>query len=119
MDGSAHEMELGGPDNRSIRDLITDIISNVQHMFRAELRLAKTSSVQAVKAYAVSAICCLYAGALIIAAIVFFLAYWLPLWLASLALGIAIGIAAGVFFVAGQRKIERLERSIQDVKEVI
>jgi hypothetical protein len=119
MDGSAHEMELGGPDNRSIRELITDIISNVQQMFRAEIRLARTSSAQAVKAYAVSAVCGLYSGALIMAAIVFLIAYWLPLWLASLIVGVVVGIAAAIFFSMGKRKLERLERSIQDVKEVI
>lgn len=119
MDGGAQGMEIGRQDNRSIRDLIADIISNVQQMFRAEIRLAKTSSMQAAKAYALSVVCGLYAGALILAAIAFFAANWMPLWLSSLVLGILAGIAAAIFFSMGKRKLARLERSIQEVKEVI
>ena len=117
--GSSPEMEIHGPDSRSFRDLINDIISNVQQMFRAELRLAKANSTKAVKAYAAGAICGLYAGALVLAAVVFFLAYWTPLWLASLIVGVLMGITALILLSAGKRRVERVEKSIQQVKEAI
>jgi uncharacterized membrane protein YqjE len=115
-------------EDRSFSDLFQSIVSNVQEIVRAEVRLAKTElREEALKAKVSGAI--LGAGALAAVFAAFFLlfagyhalALILPAWAAALVTGAALAVIAGVALAGGMKRLRQVhpapERTVESIKE--
>jgi|ERR1039457_6628808 uncharacterized membrane protein YqjE len=115
-------------EDRSLSDVLQDVIRNVQEIVRSEVRLAKTEiREEAIKAK--SATLLLGAGAVTaILAILFLLlmavyalALVMPRWAAALIVGAALAVVAGVTLPAGVRRFKQIhptpERTVETIKE--
>ena len=114
--------------DRSLSDVLQDIIRNVQEIVRSEVRLAKTE-IREEAAKARSSMLLLAAGAVTaILAIVFLLlmiVYALTLvtpgWAAALIVGTILAVVASVMLTADVRRFKQIhptpERTIETIKE--
>ena len=113
---------------RSLKEVVQDIIGNVQDIVHSEIRLAKAEITdQAAKArraisfMGAGALAGLYSVALVLVACVLALAIILPVWLAALIMGVVTGIAAAVFLRIGATRLRNVntipKRTINSVRE--
>ena len=114
--------------DRSVSDVLQDIIRNVQEIVRSEVRLAKTeireeaaktkSSGLLLGAGAVAAI---FALLFLLLTIVYALALVMPNWAAALIVGAALAVVASVIFTAGLKQFKQIhptpERTVETIKE--
>jgi len=113
---------------RSISDVVQDIIRNVQEMLRSEVRLAKTElREEAVKAKTAGAL--LGGGAVSAFFAVFFLLLMtvyaltrvLPDWAAALIVAAFTAIVAALMLTAGIKRFKQVhptpERTVENIKE--
>jgi len=111
---------------RSIAAVIGDIVGNIQHIVRAEIRLAKAEAGQELAVLRRGAIWCgiaavaaFFAVMFLLLAGVYALALWLPMWAAALIVGGlmlvigAVGAARGVQSL----KVPTLPRTTRSLKE--
>ena len=120
--------DLGISRDRSMAEILKDIIGNVQKIVRGEVRLAK----QEVKAEAVKAwnsarmlmvgwILALFAAGYVLLGIVYALALAIPAWAAAGAVGIVLAIAAAASISAGLNRWKLVhpapEKTIETIKE--
>lgn len=115
---------------RSIVDVLKDIASNIQHLIRSEIRLARTElQDQLIKArggitlIAAGGILALLGFLFVLLAAVFALALVLPAWAASLIVAI---VTAGVGGLLASKGISRLKqvtlpppRTVASIQETI
>jgi uncharacterized membrane protein YqjE len=105
------QMESG----RSIAGVLQDILTNVQTIIRAEVRLAK-AEVRDEATKAISSAIWLFAGAVTaVCALTFALwtvAYALatvwPMWAAALAVAVVLGAASALLITAGVKRLKRV-----------
>jgi hypothetical protein len=113
---------------RSLTDVLHDILTNIQDIIRYEFRLAKAEmGDQASKARAAlimfgsGALAGVYAGALLLTACVLGLSLWVAPWLAALIVGVVAGITAGALIAVGRSRMEKVnprpQRTIDSVRE--
>ncbi len=112
---------------RSISDVLQDIVGNVQDIVRSEVRLAKselTAELIKVKAAApmliVGGVTALLAALFLAWAAVYALAVVLPMWAAALIVMALLAIIGGVALSAGLKILQRVnppERTIASMKE--
>jgi len=113
---------------RSLTDVLHDILTNIRDIIRYEFRLAKAEiGDQAAQArgalimFGSGALAGVYAGALLLTACVLALSTWVAPWLAALMVGMAAGIVAGALIAAGRRRMEKVnprpQRTIESVRE--
>jgi len=122
----AWQKEMWRPD-RSIGEMLQDIVRNVQEIIRSEVRLAKTEITQeaskAARAGAmvgVGAVLGLYAVGFILLTCVYALSIVLAPWLSALIIGVLVAIAAGVAVSAGIKNMKRVskpEKTIETIRE--
>jgi hypothetical protein len=114
--------------DRSISDVVRDILANVQDIFRSEVRLAKAEIRQEATRAASSAVWVIagLVGALsawmfLLWTIAYGLATIMPLWAATLVMTVAMGVTGGALIYAGIRRFGRLkaipERTVESLKE--
>jgi|ERR1019366_4140718 uncharacterized membrane protein YqjE len=115
-------------EDRSLSDVLQDVIRNVQEIVRSEVRLAKTE-IREEAAKAKSPTLLLGAGALtaifailfLLLMIVYALALVMPSWAAALIVGAALAVVAGVTLSAGIRRFKLIhptpERTVETIKE--
>jgi uncharacterized membrane protein YqjE len=115
-------------EERSVSDVLQDILRNLQDMVRAEIRLAKVE-VREEGRRAVSSGIWIGAGAVAAASawifVLWTLAYALatrmPTWAATLVVALAMAAAAAVLIKGGMDRIKRIqpipERTVESVKE--
>jgi membrane protein len=112
--------------DRPIAQMIGDIVGNVQHIVRAELRLARAElkeDVSLVRRAAVLGAIGALAGTLGLAflclAAVYALALVVPAWAAALIVAIVVMAAAALCFVAARRHVSQLgfPKTIATVQE--
>jgi uncharacterized membrane protein YqjE len=115
-------------EDRSLSDVLQDVIRNVQEIVRSEVRLAKTE-IREEAARAKSATLLLGAGAVtaifailfLLLTIVYALALVMPSWAAALIVGAALAVTASVTLPAGVRRFKQipptLERTVGTIKE--
>ena len=103
------------PGDRSVSDVLQDILRNVQDILRSEVRLAKAEIRQEAMQAASSAlwVTCGVVGALsawmfLLWTAAYALAAILPMWAATLVIAVAMAGAGGVLIVAGLRKFTRI-----------
>jgi uncharacterized membrane protein YqjE len=111
-------------DERSVSDVLQDIVGNLQDIVRSEISLAKAEikteagkAANASKNLAAGAVLLLYAGGLILLAMVYALSMLLQPWLAALAVGALVSVFGAILISAGRRRMQAPERAIKNVKE--
>jgi uncharacterized membrane protein YqjE len=114
--------------DRSFTDVLEDIVGNVQHIIRSEVRLAKAEiqeeTVKAGKAARIAgsgAVLGLYAVGFLLLTCFFVLEMAVTAWLAALIVALVVGAVAGVLINSGIKSIKRVnprpERTINSLKE--
>ena len=115
-------------DERSVPDVLQDIVRNVQDIVRCEVRLAKVeireearraiSSGVWIGAGTVGAVS---AWTLLLWTLAYALATRMPMWAATLAVAVVMAAAAAVLVMGGIRRAKRIqpipERTVESVKE--
>jgi len=111
---------------RSMGDVVKDIISNVQEMVRSEVRLARaeirqdmTESMAAGKLLAAGAGLAAFAGLFGLVAVALLLGAVMPLWLSFLIVSVVLGIAGMVLLSKGRARfiVPTPDKTIENVKE--
>jgi hypothetical protein len=114
--------------DRSVSDVLQDILRNVQDMLRSEVRLAKAEIRLEATQAASSALWVTFGVVGVLSGWMFFLwtaAYALaavvPMWAATLLIAAAMAGAGSVLIAAGLRRFTRItampERTIESLKE--
>ncbi len=114
--------------DRSIAEVLQDILRNLQEIIRSEVRLAKTEvREEAVKAKSAGAllgggaVCGLFATFFLLLTIVYALALVLPYWAAALIVAVVLAIIAAIVLSAGVKQFKRVhpvpDKTIENVKE--
>jgi len=114
--------------DRSIADVVQDIIRNVQEMLRSEVRLAKTEiRDEAVKAKSAGvmlgggAVSAIFATFFLLLMIVYALTRVVPDWAAALIVAVFMAIVAGVMLSTGMKRFKQVhptpERTVENIKE--
>lgn len=117
-----------GSSERSISDVLSDIVGNIQDIVRSEIRLAKTEVAEdwrKVRAagilLGVGALLAAYGGFFILLCIANALNQVMPSWAAALLIGIVLGIVAFVLVSAGSTRLRRARnpapRTVATLKE--
>jgi uncharacterized membrane protein YqjE len=120
--------DLGVSRDRSMAEILKDIIGNIQEIVRGEVRLAKQEvKTEAAKAWnsarmlMVGWILALFAAGYVLLGIVYALALAIPAWAAAGGVGIALAIAAAASISAGLRRWKVVhpapEKTIETIKE--
>ena len=118
----------GVTNERSLADVLHDILTNVRDIIRSEVRLAKAEiSDQASKARGAlvlltsGAVAGMAAGALLLTASVLALCLVVAAWLAALIVGLACGIIAAALIMVGRSRMQKVnprpQRTIDSVRE--
>ena len=114
--------------DRSVSDVLQDIVRNVQDILRSEVRLAKAEIRQEATKAASSALWVTFGLVGVLSAWMFLLwtaAYALstilPMWAATLVIAVAMAAVGGALIAAGFRRFARVtpmpERTIESLKE--
>jgi hypothetical protein len=114
--------------DRSVADVLQDILRNVQDMLRSEVRLAKaeirheaTQAAAAALWLTIGFVGLLSAWMLLLWTAVYALAMALPIWAATLVIAVAMVGVGGVVITAGRRRFTRIktmpERTIASLQE--
>jgi len=115
-------------NERSISDVLQDIIGNIQEILRSEIRLAKTEiQTEAGKAkfagllMALGGLTGIFSVGLLLLGIVYALSLVMPNWAAAASVGVVLAIVAGAAVSAGIKRFKQLhptpERTVATVKE--
>ena len=117
-----------GSTDRSLSDVLQDIVRNVQEIVRSEVRLAKIEfREEAMKAK--SSVALLAAGGIagtfavffLLLAVLYALALVMPSWAAALVVGVSLAGMAGVMLTVGVARVRQIhpipERTVQTIKE--
>jgi putative superfamily III holin-X len=113
---------------RSIADVLQDILRNTQELFRSEIRLAKTEIREEATRAASSALWLAAGGVIVLSSWMLLLwtaAYALsavmPMWAATLLTALVTAIIGAILIAVGLRTIKRIapvpERTIDSLKE--
>jgi uncharacterized membrane protein YqjE len=116
------------PGERSIADVLQDIIRDVQEIVRSEMRLAKTElREEAAKAktaaglLAAAAVTALFAVFFVLLTVVDALALVMPRWAAALIVGVGLAVIATVMVMAGLTRLKQIQatpaRAMDSMKE--
>jgi Flp pilus assembly protein TadB len=114
--------------DRSIAEVLQDILRNLQEIIRSEVRLVKTEAREEIgKAKSagllvgVGAVCGLFAAFFLLLTIVCALAIVLPYWAAALIVAVVLAIVASLVLNAGLKQFKRVhpvpDKTIESVKE--
>ena len=117
-------------ENRSLGDIVQDILQDVQKIIQAELRLGrmeiqeKAQRVKSASAFlGAAAVCGLLGAACIITTCIGALTLVMPLWLAALLMGILLFCVAAAAFTMGRTRIEQVDplprETLQTVKDTL
>ena len=113
---------------RSMTEVLQDIVADVQQIIRSEVLLAKTEikeeATQAAKAgglLAVGAVTAFYALGFLLLFCVYLLGVVIVPWAAALIVGVTVAIAAGVLLSTGIKRIKQVsptpQRTVDSLKE--
>lgn len=115
-------------DNRSMVEVLQDILGNVQGLIRAEVKLAKVEikeearkASQAAIVTAAGAIIGIYAVWLLLLTCLYALGLVIPLWASALVLFVVTAILAAVLLSAGKKRFQTVqpkpERTAETIRE--
>jgi uncharacterized membrane protein YqjE len=114
--------------DRSLTEVLQNIIRNVQEIVRSEVRLAKTEIIEeATKAksaalvFSIGAVAAVFATLFLLLMILFALIRVMPDWAAALTVGGVLAIAASILLSAGVKRFKDVhptpERTVETIKE--
>ena len=114
--------------DRSVSDVLQDIIRNIQDIVRSEVRLAKTEVREEVsKAWnasvwiGIGALSGTFSAFFLLFSIMYALSRIVPDWAAALIVGIALAIATGVLLSKGAERFRHVhpapDKTIETLKE--
>lgn len=124
--GTLGEYGYTSRGERSMGDVLKDIISNVQEMVRSEIRLARVElrdeashAAGAAKLIGIGAGLALLGAAFLLVTVALLLALVMPAWLATLIVGAVLGISGFVMLQKGRADfaMPRPTKTIENVKE--
>ena len=115
---------------RSLADVLQDIIANVQDIVRSELRLASVEirqelvkAASAGKVAAAGGVLAFFSFALLLLAAVYALALVMPPWLAALSVAIVLAIAGSILVIAGSKRLKLIhlkpEKTVASIRETL
>jgi len=115
---------------RSLADVLHDIVANIQDIVRSELRLASVEirqelakAASAGKVAAAGGVLALFAFALLLLAAVYALALVMPPWLAALTVAIVLAIAGSILISAGSKRLKLIhlkpEKTVASIRETL
>lgn len=103
------------PSDRSIADVLKDIVANVQHIIRAEVRLAKVEvrdelvkMKRGVVFFAVAGMLGTLAVGVLLLAAVYALSLVLPPWAAALVVAVVTGVIAAICVGTGMKSLKQV-----------
>ena len=113
---------------RSVPEVLQDIVGNLQDIIRSEFRLAKTEikeeaskAARPAAAFGVGLISGIYGIGFMLLAAVYGLSTVMPAWLAALLVGTILAIVAGAFIGSGREKLKRInlipDKAIKSLEE--
>jgi uncharacterized membrane protein YqjE len=113
---------------RSFSDVLQDIVSNIQQIIRAEIRLAqveiKEKANRAARPLSVligGTVLALFGFGFLLLAAVYALSLALPAWLSALIVAVVIAVIAGGLVASGITKLTEInptpEKTVQTMKE--
>jgi uncharacterized membrane protein YqjE len=117
------------PSNeRSVSDVLQDIVGNIQDIVRSEVRMAKTEVREEIAKATTSAwlvgigaLSGFFGAFFLLLAIVYALSTLVPNWAAALIVTVALSIAASAMLSVGVRRFKQVhptpDRTIESVKE--
>jgi uncharacterized membrane protein YqjE len=122
------EVPQTASEERSIVDLVRDIVGNAQEIMRSEVRLAKAEireeALKAAKAggfAAGGAVLGIFALNFILWSIIFGFSTWVPMSFSSLIIGLVIGLIAGGMILAGRSRMKEVnvtpEKTVKSLRE--
>ena len=115
-------------DNRSMVDVLQDILGNVQGLIRAEVKLAKAEvkeeaqkASRAAIVIAAGAVVGIYAVWLLLLTCLYALGLAIPMWAAALTLFVVTAVLAAVLLSAGKKRLQTVkpkpERTMETMRE--
>ncbi|HEY6986775.1 MAG TPA: phage holin family protein [Bryobacteraceae bacterium] len=119
---------MTGENNRSVADVLQDIVANIQAIIRSEVRLAKTEITEettkagrAAGMIAGGTAAGLFTVWLLLLTILFALSTVIPMWSASLVLVVVMAAITIILLSAGKKRWKTVhpkpEKTIESVKE--
>ena len=117
-------------EERSVSDVLRDILGNLQDIVHSEVRLAKVEfksetslAVKAAKPLIAGAVLFLYAGGLLLLALVFGLSVVFPPWVAALSVGVLAALFSTILIGMGRTRLRHVnpkpEKTIETTKEYV
>lgn len=117
-------------EDRSLSELISGVVENLQNIVRYEVQLAKTEITDEAKTagrgiamLAVAAVVGIYAVGLFLLTAVWALATQVDRWLAALIVAVVVTVVAGILAMVGKKRLDEFnpkpEQTIESVKEDI
>lgn len=102
--------------NRSIPEILQDVLTNFQDIVRAEMRLAKAELTEELGAarsggilVGVGAVAAIFSALFLLLACVYALGRVMPNWAAALVVAAAIGLAAAVTLSLGLKRFKTIQ----------
>lgn len=119
---------MATPSQRTVFDVLQDIVSNLQEIIRSEFRLAKVElkekAQRAAKPAAVmgvGAVVAFYGVGFVLLAAVYALSLVIALWAAALIVGVVLAIIGGALLSFSRKALKEIdpvpEKTVQTVKE--
>ncbi|HEX5214615.1 MAG TPA: phage holin family protein [Vicinamibacterales bacterium] len=106
---------MAAESDRSIANVLGDIVGNVQQIIRSEVRLAKVEVGEEIAragrggvTAAAGAVLCMMALGFVLLAAVYALALVWPAWAAALTVGVGAGVIGGVCIRAGLSRLKQV-----------
>ena len=115
-------------EDRSVSDVLRDILGNLQDIVRSEVHLAKAEfkieaghAAKAAKPLIAGAVLALYAGGLLLVALVLGLSLVIPPWMAALAVAVGLSLLAATLIGLGRARLHGVHpqpvKTIETMKE--
>jgi uncharacterized membrane protein YqjE len=115
-------------NNRSISEILQDVLRNLQSIVRSEILLAKTEireeitkAKPAILLLAMGAVCGAFGMFFLLLTIMYALALAVPLWASALIVAAALSIVAAITLNSGQKQMGRVhplpDKTIASMKE--
>lgn len=119
---------MTGANDRSLTEVLQDIVGNVQTIIRSEVRLARTEVTEEItkagrasSMLAAGTIAALFALWLLLLTILFALAIVIPLWAAALILFAVMAVVTAVLLTTGKKRFKTVhaipEKTVETMKE--
>ena len=119
---------MATPAQRTVTDVLQDIVGNVQEIIRAEFRLAKAETKEKARKASgpatmlgVGALIGIYGLGFVLLAAMYALSQVITAWLAALMVGVVLAITAAILVSSGKKALKRIspvpEKTVQTVKE--